>query len=113
MKNENENNGIKKMTSPSNQPITMDEFLGVSGSSKPIKPNNATQLQRKPRPSRSGTNNPFYGQKHSAESKAKMSNSQRARYQMLKQNLKNEAHATSLKSIIREVIETYLKDVLK
>lgn len=113
MKNEKENNGSKNMTSPSDQPITMDEFLGVSDSSKPIKTNSAIQPQHKPRPSRSGTNNPFYGQKHSAESRTKMSNSQRARYQMLRQNLKNEAHATSLKAIIREEIETYLKDVLK
>lgn len=101
MKKENENK--QRTRYPSEQhPMNMDGF-GCNDTI--IQPAILPSLRK----SRAGQLNPFYGHRHSPESKAKMSNTQKERYRSMRHNISNESRRTHLRTIISEEVERLLK----
>lgn len=99
------NTRLSEIVTNDNKPITMDEYLGgdLKPSDATLSPSRHNSPSARKRPNRSGMANPFHGHTHTPESKAKMSRTQRARYQMLRNNLKDEARVNSaIRLIIRE-----------
>ena len=64
------------------------------------------------RPNRKGVNNPFYGHSHSLESRQKQSETQKARYQAIRNQLEAEGKTIneSLTAIIKREIQRIIKD---
>lgn len=81
--------------------------------SKPLPPTEATKATetttakaskaQQPQ-NRQGENNPFYGRQHSDETKKKMSDTQRLRYQQL---VKNALTEEKIESVIESVLKKY------
>lgn len=73
---------------------------------------NAVRKCRPMRQNREGENNPFYGKKHSDESKQKQSETQKARWDVIRDKLKTEGKSIneSLASIVKREVERFLKE---
>lgn len=102
MNNHNYQNG-------SDEHITMDEFLSNSKDNqrtKPIQP--SATIPKTPKTlkipkDKSGKNNPFYGKKHTAQTRQQMSNSQLERYKTMR-----GIDEATVRQIIREELRKYL-----
>lgn len=102
--------------------ITMDEFLGATSGDnkthhsqyKPSNPTKSTATVGTVRKPRNGCNNPFFNHKHSDETKAKMRQTQKARYDLMRGLIKKEGKDvySNLRKIIAEEIERYLSDAI-
>lgn len=57
--------------------------------------------------------NPFYGHRHSIESKQKMSDSQKARYQQYRNALDNIHHVTMDEFLNNESFHHQLKEIIR
>lgn len=101
MKKENENKQRTRYHSKQH-PMNMDEFGCNDTIIQPA-------IIPSPRKSRIGQLNPFFGHRHSPETKAKMSRTQKARYKTMRQNMSNESRRTHLRTIISEEVERLLK----
>ncbi len=58
-----------------------------------------------------GTNNPFYGKRHSTESKQKISDAQKTRYQQYRDAINNQHHVTMDELLGIMESETFRKKV--
>jgi len=100
MRDENEkkqkNNSFKQHS------MNMDKLNSIDTNLQPA-------MLPSPRKSRIGQLNPFFGHRHSPESKAKMSNTQKERYRAMRQNMSNESRRTHLRTIISEEVERLRK----
>lgn len=81
---------------------------------KPLGPTKATIATRPttvgntPRKSKQGSLNPFSGHKHSDASKQKMSNSQKERYQAIRDRLSEERLTLLIEKIVKQYLDKNL-----